>query len=63
MCSNLTEIVKISLFKENGQKESGMLAIWDKTAPYHESVGTIEYDDTQPPVKYRGSSFRVEDIL
>jgi len=44
--SNLTELFKIHLFKENGQKESGMLAIRDKNAPYHESVGSIDYDNT-----------------
>jgi hypothetical protein len=45
ICSNLTELLKIQIFKDNGCKESGFIAIRDKSAPYHESVGTIEYDN------------------
>ena len=59
ICGNLTEIIKLHLFKENGKKESLMLALREKTTSFHENVSIqTEVDEYQPSIKYRGMSFK-----
>jgi len=45
ICGNITEIIKIHLFKENGQKENAMLALREKSLNYTQNDQQKEIDD------------------